>query len=430
MAVNIHSRYPSTSQVLQPGSYVLSVTLKGYHIKESPFNIVAGSGFFSDVLAGLPAPPPPWIPTGEGDASPRGRPTCTAALSGTRATAALSATRATAATAAPAPPPRHSSVLATPAVLFARDGAAQPRPASPRPASPRPASPRPASPRPALDGSSSSPRSPDRVLQLASAQLEAIRRRAALNGLGMPPPVEALVEALDAALGPAPLDRPSGDVPQRPGAKAVPSPLRQFEASVAAAGAQMSLARDQSRVASSVLPSARSASFGSIDRASAILLLRDIKMPPRLAASPSFGSLSVDGLNPTRSSVRVDGHAWCAELLSSRAELLSGRSHAEPYSAAKEACPNAVSGATTAAGVVPTHRALDTALSTMKTLARARSTVDPRASTSAFVSAGVRGSGGAATGRGRGRGLKAGRGEARTSPRPAWGVGYSGGGAQ
>ena len=268
------------------------------------------------------------------------------------------------------------------------------------------------------------------MLQLASAQLEAIRRRAALNGLGMPPTVEALVEALDAALGPAPLDRPSGDVPQRPGAKAVPSPLRQFEASVAAAGAQMSLARDQSRVASSVLPSARSASFGSIDRASAILLLRDIKMPPRLAASPSFGSLSVDGLNPTRSSVRVDGHAWCAELLSSRAELLSGRSHAEPYSAAKEACPNAVSGATTAAGVVPTHRALDTALSTMKTLARARSTVDPRASTSAFVSAGVRGSGGAATGRGRGRGLKAGRGEARTSPRPAWGVGYSGGGAQ
>ena len=216
----------------------------------------------------------------------------------------------------------------------------------------------------------------------------------------------------------------------------------------------MSLARDQSRVASSVLPSARSASFGSIDRASAILLLRDIKMPPRLAASPSFGSLSVgglnpdpalhasahhdasppspqvDGLNPTRSSVRVDGHAWCAELLSSRAELLSGRSHAEPYSAAKEACPNAVSGATTAAGVVPTHRALDTALSTMKTLARARSTVDPRASSSAVVSAGVRGSGGAATGRGRGRGLKAGRGEARTSPRPAWGVGYSGGGAQ
>jgi len=58
----------------------------------------------------------------------------------------------------------------------------------------------------------------------------------------------------------------------------------------------MSLARDQSRVASSVLPSARSASFGSIDRASAILLLRDIKMPPRLAASPSFGSLSVGGL--------------------------------------------------------------------------------------------------------------------------------------
>jgi len=232
-------RRPSPSQVLQPGSYVLSVTLKGYHIKESPFNIVAGSGFFSDVLAGLPAPPPPWIPTGEGYASPR--PTCTGALSGTRATAA------------PAPP-RLSRNLATPAVPFARDGAPSPRPASPRPApprpaparpaSPRPASPRPASPRPALDASSSSPRSPDRVLQLASAQLEAIRRRAALNGLGMPPPVEALVEALDAALGPAPLDRPTGNGPQRPGATAVPSPLRQFEASVAAAGAQMSLADD------------------------------------------------------------------------------------------------------------------------------------------------------------------------------------------
>lgn len=233
-------RRPSPSQVLQPGSYVLSVTLKGYHIKESPFNIVAGSGFFSDVLAGLPAPPPPWIPTGEGYASPR--PTCTGALSGTRATAA------------PAPP-RLSRNLATPAVPFARDGAPSPRPASPRPApprpaparpaSPRPASPRPASPRPALDASSSSPRSPDRVLQLASAQLEAIRRRAALNGLGMPPPVEALVEALDAALGPAPHDRPTGDGPQRPGATAVPSPLRQFEASVAAAGAQMSLADDR-----------------------------------------------------------------------------------------------------------------------------------------------------------------------------------------
>lgn len=227
-------RRPSPSQVLQPGSYVLSVTLKGYHIKESPFNIVAGSGFFSDVLAGLPAPPPPWIPTGEGYASPR--PTCTGALSGTRATAA------------PAPP-RLSRVLATPEVPFARDGAPSPRPASPRPAPPRPAparpaSPRPASPRPALDASSSSPRSPDRVLQLASAQLEAIRRRAALNGLGMPSPVTALVEALDAALGPASLDRPTGDAPQRPGAKAVPSPLRQFEASVAAAGTQMSLADD------------------------------------------------------------------------------------------------------------------------------------------------------------------------------------------
>ena len=235
--------------MLQPGSYVLSVTLKGYHIKESPFNIVAGSGFFSDVLAGLPAPPPPWIPTGEGYAGlpappppwiPTGegyaspRPTCTGALSGTRATA----------------PPRLSRNLATPAVPFARDGAPSPRPASPRPASARPASarpasPRPASPRPALDASSSSPRSPDRVLQLASAQLEAIRRRAALNGLGMPPPVEALVEALDAALGPAPLDRPTGNGPQRPGATAVPSPLRQFEASVAAAGAQMSLADDR-----------------------------------------------------------------------------------------------------------------------------------------------------------------------------------------
>ena len=233
----------------------------------------------------------------------------------------------------------------------------------------------------------------------------------------------------------------------------------------------MSLARDQSRVASSVLPSARSASFGSIDRASAILLLRDIKMPPRLAASPSFGSLSVgglnplpalhasahhdasppspqvDGLNPTRSSVRMDGHAWCAELQSSRAELQSSRAElqsdrsrreparrptrrGEPYGAVKEACPSAVSGATTAAGVVSAHRALDTALDTMKTLARARSTVDPRASSSAVVSAGVRGSGGAATGRGRGGGLKAGRGEARASPRPAWGVGYSGGGAQ
>ena len=225
----------------------------------------------------------------------------------------------------------------------------------------------------------------------------------------------------------------------------------------------MSLARDQSRVASSVLPSARSASFGSIDRASAILLLRDIKMPPRLAASPSFGSLSVgglnpyrrcmqvlttaprllpqvDGLNPTRSSVRMDGHAWCAELQSSRAELQSDRSRREPawrptrrgerYGAVKEACPSAVSGATTAAGVVSAHRALDTALDTMKTLARARSTVDPRASSSAVVSAGVRGSGGAATGRGRGGDLKAGRGEARASPRPAWGVGYSGGGAQ
>lgn len=223
-------RRPTPSQVLQPGSYVLSVTLKGYHIKESPFNIVAGSGFFSDVLAGLPAPPPPWIPTGEGYASPR--PTCTGALSGTRATAA------------PAPP-RLSRNLATPAVPFARDGAPSPRPASPRPAPPRPASPRPASPRPALDAISSSPRSPDRVLQLASAQLEAIRRRAALNGLGMPPPVEALVEALDAALGPAPLDWPTGDGPQRPGATAVPSPLRQFEASVAAAGAQMSLADDR-----------------------------------------------------------------------------------------------------------------------------------------------------------------------------------------
>jgi hypothetical protein len=224
-------RRPSPSQVLQPGSYVLSVTLKSYHIKESPFNIVAGSGFFSDVLAGLPAPPPPWIPTGEGYAFPR--PTCTGALSGTRATAA------------PAPP-RLSRVLATPAVPFARDGAPSPRPASPRPAPPRPAparpaSPRPASPRPALDAS---PRSPDRVLQLASAQLEAIRRRAALNGLGMPSPVTALVEALDAALGPASLDRPTGDAPQRPGAKAVPSPLRQFEASVAAAGTQMSLADD------------------------------------------------------------------------------------------------------------------------------------------------------------------------------------------
>ena len=226
----------------------------------------------------------------------------------------------------------------------------------------------------------------------------------------------------------------------------------------------MSLARDQSRVASSVLPSARSASFGSIDRASAILLLRDIKMPPRLAASPSFGSLSVgglnplpalhasahhdasppspqvDGLNPTRSSVRMDGHAWCAELQSSRAELQSDRSRREPawrptrrgerYGAVKEAGPSAVSGATSAAGVVSAHRALDTALDTMKTLARARSTVDPRASSSAVVSAGVRGSGGAATGRGRGGGLKAGRGEARASPRPAWGVGYSGGGAQ
>ena len=144
-------------------------------------------------------------------------------------------------------------------------------------------------------------------------------------------------------------------------------------------------------------------------------------------------SPQVDGLNPTRSSVRMDGHAWCAELQSSRAELQSGRSRreparcptrrGEPYGAVKGACPSAVSGATTAAGVVSAHRALDTALDTMKTLARARSTVDPRASSSAVVSAGVRGSGG-------GRGLKAGRGEARTSPRPAWGVGYSGGGAQ
>jgi len=38
-------------EVTKPGSYVLSVTLRGYHIRESPFNLVAGSGFFSDVLA-------------------------------------------------------------------------------------------------------------------------------------------------------------------------------------------------------------------------------------------------------------------------------------------------------------------------------------------------------------------------------------------
>ena len=63
-------RRPSPSQVLQPGSYVLSVTLKGYHIKESPFNIVAGSGFFSDVLAGLPAPLPPGSPQGRGTLPP------------------------------------------------------------------------------------------------------------------------------------------------------------------------------------------------------------------------------------------------------------------------------------------------------------------------------------------------------------------------
>jgi len=156
----------------------------------------------------------------------------------------------------------------------------------------------------------------------------------------------------------------------------------------------------------------------------------------------------------------MDGHAWCAELQSSRAELQSSRAElqssraelqssraelqsdrsrreparcptrrGEPYGAVKEASPGAVSGATTAAGVVSAHRALDTALDTMKTLARARSTVDPRASSSAVVSAGVRGSGGAATGRG-GGGLKAGRGDARAIPRPAWGVGYSGGRAQ
>ena len=43
--------------VAQPGSYVLSVTLKGYHVRESPFNLVAGSGFFSDVLAQHKEPP-------------------------------------------------------------------------------------------------------------------------------------------------------------------------------------------------------------------------------------------------------------------------------------------------------------------------------------------------------------------------------------
>ena len=41
----------------QPGSYVLSVTLKGYHVRESPFNITAGSGFFSDHLAQHKEPP-------------------------------------------------------------------------------------------------------------------------------------------------------------------------------------------------------------------------------------------------------------------------------------------------------------------------------------------------------------------------------------
>ena len=35
----------------QPGSYVLSATLRGYHVRESPFNVTAGSGFFSDHLA-------------------------------------------------------------------------------------------------------------------------------------------------------------------------------------------------------------------------------------------------------------------------------------------------------------------------------------------------------------------------------------------
>ena len=40
-----------------PGSYVLSVTLKGFHIRESPLNLVAGSGFFSDHLAQHREPP-------------------------------------------------------------------------------------------------------------------------------------------------------------------------------------------------------------------------------------------------------------------------------------------------------------------------------------------------------------------------------------
>ena len=40
--------YSCRYQIPRPGSYVLSVTLKGYHIKESPFNIVAGNGSFSD----------------------------------------------------------------------------------------------------------------------------------------------------------------------------------------------------------------------------------------------------------------------------------------------------------------------------------------------------------------------------------------------
>ena len=46
-------------ELSQAGSYVLSVTLRGLHIKDSPFNIVAGEGFPSSPLLSHLSPPIP-----------------------------------------------------------------------------------------------------------------------------------------------------------------------------------------------------------------------------------------------------------------------------------------------------------------------------------------------------------------------------------
>ncbi len=348
-------------QVLQPGSYVLSVTLRGYHIKESPFNLVAGSGFFSDVLAELPSPP-----TADGNAHPRAaRGACSGGGgsgyggAGGAGGGSLATARNVSSAPSPQPSPRNPTVQ-PPSPPTARAAAAAARRAQPVHAAAI-----------ALDGAADGgtgptaagaggpPSTPSRPLQLVAAQLEAVRRRAVETGVGMPPAVESLQLALDPSC-------------------AVPSPSRQFEASVAAAAATSATAR--------------------------------------LAASASFGSLSIDGLSPTRRLAATGGtglsprhrtrkpeHAWC------------GRT--DPHTVPGAASPPRASG-----GLVLTPSALDP----MRTLARATSSVAPRAA----ESTGRGGGGTASGGRVKGRGAKLGRGDVRKPSRPAWGVPFGGGGTQ